>query len=310
MHRIHPQQIDLNLLRTLAVLLEERQVSRAAARLNLTQSAVSHALQRLRRHFDDRLLIRRGGEMVPTPRAEALAGELEQVLAAIDRIVEPAAFDPATATGTLRIAATDYGAATILPQVVHTLAATAPQLTVTFTDLADDTFERLESGFIDLVLSGQESYRDMRTETLFTERFVIMVRGDHPCLERPMTVAEYTRWPHVVVDLLYSRLLGIDRRLKSLGRQRVIGVRLPHFLAAPFLAQRSELLVPVPERLAEMYATALGLAVVEPPPELDLGRFDYVQMWDRRRDNDPVHCWLRGLVKDCVRAEPLLECGN
>lgn len=301
MHRIHSRQLDLNLLRTLAVLLEERQVSRAAARLNLTQSAVSHALQRLRRHFDDRLLIRRGGEMIPTPRAEALVDALADVLAAVDRLVAPGEFDPATATGTLRIATSDYGSAIILPHVVHALALAAPRLTVAYSDLSDDTFQQLESGFIDLVLSGQESLGDMRTETLFTERFVIMVRGDHPCLGQAMTIAEYTRWPHVVVDLLYSRLLGIDRRLKPLGRSRSIGVRLPHFLAAPFLAQHSELLVPVPERLAGLYAASLGLAVVEPPPELDLGRFDYVQIWDRRRDNDPVHVWLRGLVRDAVR---------
>lgn len=301
MHRIHSKRFDLNLLKTLAVLLEERQVSRAAVRLNLTQSAVSHALQRLREQFDDPLLVRRGQQMVPTARAEALARQLDDALISIDRMVGPVEFDPRTASGTLRIATTDYGSSIILPHVVRALAGSAPRLSVAYTDLSEAMFEQLQSGFIDLALSGQESYRGMKAETLFIERFVVMVRADHPCRNSPMTLDDYTAWPHVVIDLVHSRLLGIDRTLKRLGLARTIGVRLPHFLAAPFLAQHSDLLVPVPERLASMYARTLGLKLLEPPPELDLGHFDYVQMWDARRNADPAHVWLRGLVKACVR---------
>lgn len=301
MHKIHSRRFDLNLLRTLAVLLEERQVSRAAERLNLTQSAVSHALQRLRLQLDDPLLLRRGQQMVPTARAEELAQSLSDVLAAVDRIVGPVEFDPRAASGTLRIATTDYGSAIVLPHVVRDLAEAAPKLTVAYTDLSESTFDHLKTGFIDLALSGQESYRDMQTETLFTERFVIMARKDHPCLDKAMTIDEYTKWPHVVVDLVHSRLLGIDQALKRLGRRRIIGMRSPHFLAAPFLAQHSDLLVPVPERLSSMYAESLGLAVLEPPSELDLGRFDYVQMWDERRNSDPIHGWLRSLIRRSVQ---------
>jgi DNA-binding transcriptional LysR family regulator len=301
MQKIHSKRFDLNLLKTLAVLLEERHVSRAAARLNLSQSAVSHALQRLRRQFDDPLLMRRGQSMVPTARAEELVADLGDVLTSIDRLVGPVEFDPGTARGTLRIATTDYGSSIVLPHVIHNLARAAPRLTVAYSDLSEATFEQLRSGFLDLALSGQESYRDMRTEVLFTERFVLMARADHPCLGKPLTIDEYTRWPHVVVDLVHSRLLSIDHSLKRRGRRRTIGMRLPHFLAAPFQAQHSDLLVPVPERLASMYADTLGLAVIEPPAELDLGRFDYVQMWDARRSADPMHVWLRRLVRDSVR---------
>jgi DNA-binding transcriptional LysR family regulator len=301
MHRIHSKRFDLNLLKTLAVLIEERQVSRAALRLNLTQSAVSHALQRLREQFDDPLLVRRGQEMVPTARAEVLMRSLDDVLGAIDRMVGPVDFDPREASGTVRIATTDYGSSIILPHVVHDLAAAAPKLTVAYTDLSESTFEQLKSGFIDLALSGQESTRDMQSEPLFTERFVVMARAGHPCAHNPMTLDDYTRWPHVVVDLVHSRLLSIDRVLKRLGRKRTIGVRLPHFLSAPFLAQHSDLLVPVPERLAAMYAVTLGLRVLEPPPEIDIGRFEYVQMWDARRSGDPTHRWLRALIRVSVR---------
>lgn len=301
MHSIHSRHFDLNLLKTLSVLIEERQVSRAAARLNLSQSAVSHALNRLRRQFDDPLLIRRGQEMVPTARAEELAPQLRSVLGEIDSLVGPVDFDPEAATGTLRIATTDYGSAIILPRVIRDLAQSAPGIEVAYTDLSEGTFDELKSGFLDLALSGQESQRDMETETLFTERFVLMARADHPCLAETMSLDSYTRWPHVVVDLVHSRLLSIDTALKRLGLGRKIGVRTPHFLAAPFLAQYSDLLVPVPARLAPMYAETLGLALIEPPPELDLGRFDYVQMWDGRRTGDPVHRWLRTLIRNAVQ---------
>lgn len=300
MHDIHRGRLDLNLLRTLAVLLEERHVSRAAQRLHLTQSAVSHALQRLRRQFDDPLLVRRGTQMLPTERAVALLASVKEILDAVNRIAPPTDFDPATARGTLRIATTDYGSSIVLPHVVHALAKSAPHVTITYTDLSEATFEQLRTGVLDLALSGQESHRDMETEKLFTERFVIMARGDHPCLSRPMTLDEYTDWPHIVVELAHSRLLTIDRLLKRYGRKREIGLRLPHFLAAPFLAQHSDLLVPVPERLAWLYASTLGLAVIEPPPEIDLGRFDYVQMWDGRRTHDPLHRWLRALIREAT----------
>jgi DNA-binding transcriptional LysR family regulator len=303
MSSIHLRRLDLNLLRTLHALLEEGQVSRAARRLSLTQSAVSHSLQRLREHFDDPLLVRRGKEMTPTPRALELQGPLRQILAAIEQMVGPAQFNPAGARGTLRIATTDYGLSMLLPHVLSALSKTAPQLAIAYSHLSDDTFEHLKTGFLDLALTGQEAYRDMQTETLFTERFVVVTRADHPAVGRPLTVDDFTTWPHVLVDVVHSRLHGIDRELKRLGKRRQIALRMPHFLAAPFFAQGSDLIAPVPERLAQLYASSsLGLAIHEPPTELDLGRFDYVQMWHDRRTNDPLHRWLRVLVRDAARA--------
>lgn len=301
MSDFHLRGIDLNLLRTLHVLLEEGQVSRAARRLALTQSAVSHALQRLREHFDDPLLVRRGQEMVPTPRALELQGPLRQVLASIEQMVGPADFDPARSRGTIRIATTDYGLSVLLPHVLAKLAEAAPELSITYTNISEDIFEHLKTGFLDLALTGQESYRDMQTETLFTERFVAVTRADHPTVGRPLTVDDYAAWPHVLVDVVHSRLHGIDRELKRLGKRRHIALRVPHFLAAPFFAQSSDLIAPVPERLAQFYASSLDLAIREPPPELDLGRFDYVQMWHNRRTNDPLHRWLRALTRDAAK---------
>lgn len=299
--------LDLNLLLTLHVLLEERQVSRAASRLGITQPAMSHALGRLREQFGDPLLVRRGKEMAPTPRALELAGPLLQILASIQDMTAPAAFDPRKARGTLRIATTDYGLAIVLPRVHSEVAKAAPRLTIAYSNLSEDMFEQLKTGFLDLALTGQAGYRDMQAETLFTERFVVVTRADHPLVGRPLTLDSFIAWPHVLIDVVHSRLHGIDERLERLGKTRHIALRMPHFLAAAFFAQKSDLVVPVLERVARLYVDSLGLVVHQPPPELDLGPFDYVQMWHARRDNDPLHRWLRALIRRVgarIREEP------
>lgn len=240
--------------------------------------------------------------MLPTPRALALAGQLRQVLAAIEQITGPAEFEPGGARGTLRIATTDYGSAVLLPHVLAKLTAAAPGLAIAYTPISEDIFEHLKTGAVDLALTGQESHGAMQTETLFTERFLVATRGDHPLVGRRLTVDDYVAWPHVQVDVVHSRLWATDRALERMGRRRRIAMRLPHFLTAPFFAQDSDMLVPMPERIAGLYAGPLGLAIHEPPPDLDLGRFDYVQMWHHRRNNDPLHQWLRTLVRDAAAA--------
>ena len=302
MNFVHGLRLDPSLLFTLHILLEERQVSRAAARLGLTQPAVSHALQRLRTHFEDPLLVRRGQEMVPTPRALELAGPLRQVISAIDQLTGPTAFDPKDAHGTLRIATTDYGLAVVLPHVLAELATAAPHLTIASIGISEDTFENLKTGHLDLALSGQETLGTMRSEKLFEERFVLVTRADHPlAAKKRMTLADYLEWPHALIDIVHSRLYGIDRKLQKMGKPRRIALRVPHMLAAPFFAQSTDLIVPVPERVAHMYADSLSLAVHEPPREVDLGYFDYVQVWHERRNDDPVHRWLRQLVGKAAR---------
>jgi DNA-binding transcriptional LysR family regulator len=291
------RELDLNLLRTLDVLIEERQVSRTALRLHVSQPAISHALGRLRRHFGDPLLVRQGQEMVLTPRAEELAGPLRQVLAEIRQLTGPAHFDPAHAEGRLRIACTDYALAIVMPHVLAGLARDAPGLSIAYSHISGEMFEQLESGFLDLCLSGQASYRELQLEVLFQERFVLAVRGDHPLVGEPLTVERFIAWPHVLVDVVHSRLHVIDERLAAMSLQRHIALRMPSFLAAAFFARDADLIVPIPERIASVHAKSMGLAILQPPPELELGPFDYVQAWHPRRNEDPLHQWLRALVR-------------
>jgi DNA-binding transcriptional LysR family regulator len=292
------RDLDLNLLRTLDVLIEERQVSRAALRLGVGQPAVSHALGRLRRHFGDPLLVRQRQEMVLTPRAAELAGPLRQILAEIRQLTGPARFDPARAEGRLRIACTDFALAIVMPHVLAGLARQAPGLSIAYSHISGEMFEQLEAGFLDLCLSGQATFRELQVEVLFQERFVLATRADHPLVDEPLTVERFVAWPHVLVDVVHSRLHGIDERLAAMSLQRHIALRMPSFLAAAFFARDSDLIVPIPERIAALHARSMGLAILQPPPELDLGAFDYVQAWHPRRNDDPLHQWLRQLVRE------------
>lgn len=301
------RDLDLNLLRTLDALLEEQQVSRAALRLGVSQPAVSHALGRLRRHFGDPLLVRRGQEMVLTPRASELAGPLRQILASIRQLTGPARFDPSRAQGRLRIATTDYGLAIVMPQVLAGLARQAPGLSIAYSAISGEMFEQLESGFLDLCLTGQASCRDLQVEVLFNERFVLATRAGHPLVGQPVTVEAFVAWPHVLVDVVHSRLHGIDERLAAMNLKRHVAMRMPSFLAAAYFARDSDLVVPIPERIALLQAGPLGLAIHAPPPALDLGAFAYVQAWHARRSEDPLHQWLRQLVRqagDRISAGP------
>jgi DNA-binding transcriptional LysR family regulator len=301
------RDLDLNLLRTLDALLEEQQVSRAALRLGVSQPAVSHALGRLRRHFGDPLLVRRGQEMVLTPRASELAGPLGQILASIRQLTGPARFDPSRAQGRLRIATTDYGLAIVMPRVLAGLAEQAPGLSIAYSPISGEMFEQLESGFLDLCVTGQASCRDLQVEVLFHERFVLATRAGHPLVGRPMTVEAFIAWPHVLVDVVHSRLHGIDERLAAMNLKRHVAMRMPSFLAAAYFARDSDLVVPIPERIAVLQAQPLGLAIHQPPPALDLCAFDYVQAWHARRSDDPLHQWLRQLVRQAgerISAEP------
>ena len=169
-------------------------------------------------------------------------------------------------------------------------------------------FDHLKNGFLDLALTGQASYRDMQSEALFTERFVLVTRADHPLVGRRMTVDDFIAWPHVMIDVVHSRLYDIDARLERMNKRRHIALRMPHFHAAAFFAQQSDLIVPVLERVARLYVDSLGLAIHQPPTELDLGRFDYVQLWHERRNNDPLHRWVRTLIRRVsarIREQPV-----
>jgi DNA-binding transcriptional LysR family regulator len=218
MYQIDIKDVDLNLLIILKVLLDENNVTKASEKLNLSQSATSHALKRLRKMFNDPLLERSRMGMRPTPRALALQESLQNILVEIEHLVEEPIFRPEIATETVRIAASDYATSVILPPLIEQIAIDSPYLNIECYDWTPDTFERLRNGEIDLALGVvhlNDADNRFRCQKLFPESFVSLVRANHPILQDSITLESYTNWPHTLITITGSPIPSIKQSSKS-----------------------------------------------------------------------------------------------
>lgn len=296
------KSIDLNLLVALEALLAERNVSRAAVRLGLSQSATSAQLARLREVFRDPLLVRTPRGMLPTARAAALAEPLRQVLGEIGRMVQPSeSFDAAAATVTFSIAASDYVEYALLPRLVDHLEAHASRARIAIRPTHYRALrQQLESGEVDLaILSRQnlgEPGPDVRSRPLYSERFVCVARRDHPLLKgREVTLDQFCAIDHVFTSPAGGGFVGqADQALAAVGRSRNVRLSVPHFLLAPEIVARSDMIAVLPERLAAGYADRLRVLQIP----LELAGFTIVQAWHERVHRDPAQGWLRQVVSD------------
>ena len=297
------RQLDLNLLVALDALLAEGNVTRAAERLGLTQPAMSHALNRLRALLDDPVLVRTPRGMVPTARAEELAPAIRSALDDIDRALRGRpAFDPATSTRAFTIAAVDHGELVILPPLLARIAAEAPKIDLLVRPLRLDLIEEeLESGAVDLafsVLSAGDNLATFR-QRLFHESFVCLVRADHPTVGETLTLEEFVALDHALVGPRGRRGGIVDTELQKLGLSRRVALMVPHFLVAPMVVAKSDLILTAPERIARAFAAILPLRIV--PTPFELKGFDVSQIWHERQSHDPALTWLRGLILEICR---------
>jgi DNA-binding transcriptional LysR family regulator len=289
--------INLNLVVALDALLTEANVTRAAERVGVTQSAMSHSLRQLRELLGDALLIRGSGGMVRTPRAEQLAAPLHRGLLELQRALrsEPV-FEPRTATRRFTLATGDYFAAAMLPELLMLLGQEAPQVDLAFRHLILDQVSTLmESGEVDLCVAAFPTPAPgLRQQKLYTEDFVCVVREGHPAARKGLDLETYLRLPHVLISPRGEGAGAVDTALAKLGRSRRIALRMPYFLTAPLSVVRSDHVLTAPRRLVETFTGAWPLQVL--PPPMALRSFDVLQVWHERFDNDPAHRWLRGVV--------------
>lgn len=289
--------IDLNLLVVLDALLAERHVSRTASRLNMSQPAVSHALGRLRHLFDDPLLIRRAGQLVPSARAREIAPALTEALRQLREILGPGGFDPAKEKRTFRLAMSDYGSAVILPGLLKMLRLQAPEIDVAITQSSREAM-------IGLVLDGEcdlalgvfpERPEPVEAEQLFLERFACLAdreqMGGQDCLD----MEAYLSRPHVLVATKSEANSEIDMALRALGHVRRIAVTLPHWGNAPRLICGTDLVLTVARKALAHYERDPAFVAFKPP--FPIPPFPFVQIWHERRGGDPAHLWLRNAVK-------------
>jgi DNA-binding transcriptional LysR family regulator len=295
------RNVDLNLLVALDVLLAERNVSRAAVRLHLSQPATSAVLARLRELFGDPLLRRSARGMLPTPRALELLAPVKQVLDEIDRIIQPrAAFDPDRAEYTFTLSASDYVEYALLPTLVDYLEREAPRVRLAVRPLDLQTVaKQMEIGEVDLCITGLlNAPQGLHERPLYTERIVSVVRRNHPGVDAQLTLDSFCRLEHILVSVPGSGFSArIDEALAALGRKRHTRLAVPHFLLVPEIVARSDMISALPERLALGYADKLR--ILEPPIKLD--GFTVGQIWHERNEREPAQIWLRDVVLRLVQ---------
>ncbi len=293
---------DLNLLVQLDVLLAEGSVARAAERLRLSPSAMSRALARLREVTGDPLLVRAGRGLVPTPRALELRERVSQLVDDAEAVLRPTdilELKQLVRTFTLRTSegfVENFG-----PDLLRRISAEAPGVRLRFLPKPNKESTALRDGSVDLETGvvGLSTGPEVRTQALLRDRFIGVVRKEHPLSKGPMTAASYAGGRHVLVSRRGLERGPIDDALEKLGLARLIVTTVGGFSAALALARGSDLIASVPERhTGNLRAGMHSFALPVPVPEVTVS-----MLWHPRLDADPAHRWLRGCVREVCLAE-------
>ena len=313
-------RLDLNLVVAFDALLRERSVTRAAARLGVTQSAVSHALRRLRELLGDPLMVRSGHGMALTPRAEALVVPLRSGLLALSRALsQPTAFDPRSARRTFSLASLDLFDLLVLPQLLPRLRREAPGIDLSVVPAADRRLsERLETGEIDLAITVQMHAADeaitasgagLLQTTLFRDGLCCLLRAGHPALVRKagrarrkdakLTLDSYVALAHVLVSPRGQGPGLVDEVLAQRGLKRRIALRVPNFYSALAIVAQSDLVLTAPRPLAGLASPAKVAAL---PTPLPLPEHSVNLVWHERFGHEPGQRWLREQTLEAARA--------
>lgn len=288
----HLLNVDLNLLKTLDVLLDERSVTRAAERLSLTQPAVSGMLTRLRESFDDPLFIRAQRGIVPTLRALELAGPVKAILSEVGELLQPQQFNPALSQMTLHVAATDYAlSAVILPFIAH-LRREAPGIRVAVVPVNSETLSgQFEHGDVDVALLTPETTPPtLHTRQLFNEEYVCLLSENHPLAGcATLSLDEFCAQDHALVSWPGGNFHGVtDQALAAIGRARRVTLSVCSFLVLPEILRVTDLVSVVPKRLV---VDTTGLVML--PPPLVIPGFSKIMAWHDRTHHHKGHVWLR-----------------
>ena len=298
---------DLNLLVSLQVLLEERHVTRAAERLDISQPAMSAALARLRALLGDQLLVRGPHGLALTPRAGALAGQLLPVMGGIERMVAPSpGFVPAGSRRSFSLIGTDFVEYVLLPALAARLSRDAPGVQVMFKGPDFRHLEeRMAEGELDLAIGHCPAAPDpLIRRAAFTEPFVCVARRGHPAIaDGVLSLDAYAEQQHAQVLPQDSTMYAdaVDGALAAAGLVRKVAVWQPSFLAVVAVVARTELIATVPSRVAALMAPSLPVSIH--PVPLELPASEVALYWHPRCRDDAGHVWFRQLVWQLLRQD-------
>jgi len=309
--------LDLNLLRVFDAILRERNVLRASEAINLSPSAVSHALSRLRAFLDDDLFVRTAAGMEPTTRALEMAPLVRDALVVIERAIGPKQFEPASTQRQFCIAATDYVTAVILPEFLHATSLAAPNASVTLLPASRiDLTTQIDVGRVEIALGSFSNMPSrIREQVLFEERDMMVIASDHPLARRKIRLRDFASLPLLVVStggaedgFLSER--GLTRRtemfdrtalvaaFESVGKRPEFRVVQPHFLAIPSLLAGTRMAAVVPASLARFFMKSGTVYAAELPWEPTTRALQMI--WHERHTEDQGHAWLRTVLADAA----------
>ena len=306
------KHIDLNLLVYFDTLLRKQNVTRAAEELGISQPAMSNGLQRLRKLFNDPLLVRTSKGMSPTERAERLRPLVRQIVASVEKAVESEEeFDPARASRVFRVSVSDYTESTLVPMLLRHMRSRAPNVTLDFLTPSDVTFEDLEQGKVDMVINRFDDLPEsLHQRTVWRDGFSCLLSRHNP-IRYEFTLENYLSASHIWVSKTgmgvgvgvepeaVQQLGWVDDALSRLGRKRRIRVFTRHYQAAMKLAELRDLVVTLPSRAARLARDNPELVMLDPPfeiPEMELK-----MAWSPLLHHNPAHRWLRGVIAELAQ---------
>ena len=301
MNQMNIRRTDLNLLVVFDAVARCRSVTMAAEQLALSQPAISHALNRLRDLMGDPLFVRSGRGLVPTPRAEAMAGSIKELLETAARVLGAREFDPATTTQSFRLGASDYAMLTIIPNVVRKLRSHAPLSQIKIIAVDADLMKRMEQGELDLAFIAPTAPGGAFLSCeLFQEHFIGLACERHPITRKRKggnLLSDYLAYPHVAVSFGMRAPNAIDTKLAVAGKKRRIVMESPNFSTNAASLLGTDIIMSLPSRLASAIQVP-GLVTFKLP--IAVPDYPYWMMWHRRSDADLATTWLRNLVTETV----------
>ena len=299
---MHISKVDLNLFIIFEAIYAEGSITRASLKMNLTQPAISHALNRLRQLFDDPLFERQGHVMVPTPLARSIIDPVRQSLRGFEVTLSGVErFDAASSERGFSLALRDVLEASVLPPLMARVAREAPAVGLNTLQVGRRELEsELAAGTLDAAIDILLPLpNDIRRTLLATDQTVVLVRRGHPLVDGKLDLDAYLKLEHIQTS---SRRRGPgleDFELSRLGLQRRIRLRCQHYFAACRVASQTDLALTMPERLARVVNQQFGNQIL--PFPLQMPSLDIYLYWHANVDNDPASLWLRGQINDAMK---------
>ena len=290
--------VDLNLLRMLRALLNTSSVTKSGEQLGLSQPAASRTMRKLREVFNDPLLVRTSKGYMLTPLAESLRPSIDAALSAVQDVFVQQSFEALTSNRQFRLCTTDYGEAIVLQPLFAGFSSIAPQLACHTVSWTDETLLQLENGALDLALYVDADLpADFHYRDLFVDQYALIVRRGHPldgqCYQRiEVFLQDVCRFAQIVSSYPQARSFALDDVLKRLGAQEhQVVFTTPYFSNAPALVARSDYVMLLPKRMAQLFAQQWPISVIDVPSEQE--SFQYRMIWHERAHRDQGLKWLR-----------------